>query len=176
MAKYGYLKGEAAYLGWLRSALRKVWSKHPVKIALLEHKRKKMPSGNRLIFKVPCNKCGNYFKMSEVEVNHKVQVGKGLTLDSIGDFAQKLLVIKEEDIEILCIPCHAITTYSERYGVSEEDAAIEKKVIAFMKKGADVQKQGLLKVGIEPAKTTAGRKAQARDYLKRKYNASKTTK
>lgn len=115
---------------------------------------------------VPCARCDKFYKLADVEVNHKVQVGKNFCLESLGDFTTKLLMVSEEDLEILCKPCHSIVTYMERSGMSMEDAEIEKKVIKFMKKPAEAQKKGLISLGIQPAKLAADRRVQARQYLK----------
>lgn len=169
MAKYGYCKTEKDFVNWLRSALRRVWCKHPVKMQMLQDRRVKGPSNTgRLVFKVRCERCGNLFKMADVEVNHKEQVGKNLSLENFNEYAQKLLVVKEEDLEILCKGCHSVTTYAERMGIDLENAEIEKKVIKFKNKPAAQQITGLKSLGIVPARTEKERIVQAREYLRSK--------
>ena len=169
MAKYGYCKTEKDFVNWLRSALRRVWCKHPVKMQMLQDRRVKGPSNTgRLVFKVRCERCGNLFKMADVEVNHKEQVGKNLNLENFNEYAQKLLVVKEEDLEILCKGCHSVTTYAERMGIDLKNAEIEKKVIKFKNKPAAQQITGLKSLGIIPARTEKERIVQAREYLRSK--------
>lgn len=167
MAKFGWCKSEKIFLNWLRSAMRRVWVKHPVRLQMLQDARFKAPSATgRMIFQVRCAHCGKVFKMDDVEVNHKEQVGKDLTFDTFGDYCYKLLVVSPEELEILCKVCHGIVTYSERSGMSMRDSAIEKKVIKFKSKTAEQQKAGLAKLGIVPAKTITLRCEQARVYLR----------
>lgn len=166
MAKYGYCKTEKDFVNWLRNALRRVWCKHPVKMQMLQDRRVKGPSSTgRMIFKVRCERCGNLFKMDDVEVNHKAQVGKNLSLENFNEYAHKLLVVKEEDLEILCKGCHSVVTYAERMGIDLEAAEIEKKVIRFKNKTAEQQCAGLKSLGVIPARTEKLRLIQARDYL-----------
>ena len=102
-----------------------------------------------------------------MEVNHVKTVGT-LSWENIGEFAENLFHVKETDLEILCKPCHSIVTYSERSGMSMEDAAVEKKVIKFIQNSALIQKAKLRAVGIEPGKTIGIRRSQARAYISSK--------
>ena len=111
-----------------------------------------------------CEKCKKDFKMDDVEVNHKKTVGT-LTKENLGEFVTNLLFVKEDDLEIVCKPCHSVITYSERSGMSIEEAEVEKKVILFTKHPAAVQKEKLRKVGIEPGATIGIRRKQAREYI-----------
>lgn len=167
---YGWAKSEAQFINWLRANLRKVWSQHPAKIGMLESRRfMKANNTGRRIWHIKCEHCKQDFKMADVEVNHKRQVGT-LSKETLGEYVQNLFMVTTDDLEILCKKCHGIITYSERSGLSVEDAEIEKKVIEFTKKPADFQKKRLLQLGIEPGKTIGIRRAQAREYLKNKRN------
>lgn len=112
-----------------------------------------------------CGHCKKWFRPGEVEVNHKKTCG-AFTWENVGEFVENLYHVKEDDLEILCKPCHSIVTLSERQGLSLEDAKIEKKTIAFAKNSAAIQKEKLRRVGIEPAKTATGRRDQAREYIR----------
>ncbi len=165
---YGWIKSEAQLLNWLRSQFRRVWNTHPSKLTVLQDKRfLKANNTGRRIWHCKCEKCGKDFKMTDIEVNHKVTVGK-LTVDNIGEFVSNMLIVRPDELELLCKACHGIITYSERMNMSVEDAEIEKKVIAFTKSSAEQQKKALIKVGIEPGKTAGIRRSQAREYMKAK--------
>lgn len=169
MNKYGYCKTDAAFKGWLSSALRQVWSNHPAKIELLNSGRMtfKSPTSNRKIYHNKCMHCSNWFPMKDLEINHIKTVG-GFDLSYIGKQADNLLNVSVDDLERLCKACHSVVTYSERSGLSIEDAKLEKKVIAFMNdNNAAEQKRKLLKVGIEPAKTTKLRRDQVREIYRK---------
>ncbi len=86
----------------------------------------------------------------------------------MNEFVNNLLLVKEEDLELLCHDCHGIVTYMERYDVSKRDALIEKKVIAFTKESDSVQIAKCKLAKIDPVpKTKIGRKKAVREYLQR---------
>ncbi|MFZ4217044.1 hypothetical protein ACEV6Q_04160 [Enterobacter ludwigii] len=167
---YGYLKDEKQYLNWLRSSLRKVWCKHPVKLSMLQERRvRQKNSTGKMIWHYQCEHCSDYFKSSEIEVNHKNTVGT-LTLNNFGVFAERMLLVKEDDLELLCHKCHGLITYQERYGVSKRDADIAKRVIAFSKLTAAEQTAKLLlaKIEIPKPNNSNSRKDCVRKYLEEK--------
>lgn len=170
---YGYCGTEAQFVKWLQSALRSVWSKHPSKLTLIQMKRMALRVGTnpRPIFHVHCYHCKKLFKLKDIEVNHKTQVGGLLKLEDLHRFVDNLLLVQPEDLEILCKDCHGIITYMERYGVSRRDAVIEKKVIAFgkLKDDEQIAKCKLAKIDPIP-KTKIGRKNAVRDYLRKNLN------
>lgn len=163
---YGYLKDEKQYLNWLRSGLRRVWNKHPVKLGLLQTRRIRMKnSTGKMIWHYECEHCHKYYKASEIEVNHKATVGT-LTLDNFGEFATRMLLVNEDDLELLCHKCHGLVTYQERYGGTPRDADIAKRVIAFAKLPAAQQTAKLILAGVEMPKPN---NANSRKELVRKY-------
>lgn len=176
MNDYGYCKSEAAFKGWLSQAMRKAWLKHPSRLEVLKATRRRVENKatGRLCFQHQCCKCKKWYKQVDVEVNHKHTVG-GFELRDFGVFASRLMLVKTEHLEVVCKGCHEVITYSERSGMSIEDAAIEKKVIKFMKENSPKeQKAKLLKVGIEPASTIKGRRDQVRSVYQRKFKKEET--
>lgn len=167
---YGYLKDEKQYLNWLRSSLRRVWSKHPVKLGLLQSRRFRRKSDTgKMIWHYECEHCKKAFKASEIEVNHKNTVG-AVTTENFGEFAKRMLLVREDDLEVLCHQCHGLVTYQERYGVSPREADIAKRVIAFSKLPAVKQIAKLALAGIEIPKPNnlSTRKDCVRKYLEEK--------
>lgn len=165
---YGYIQSEAKFAAWLQSALRRVWSKHPSKLGLIQKRQVKLKSGVKMIYHFRCEHCKQLFKMKECEVNHKKKCGGLSDLSKFNEFANNLLLVKEEDLELLCHDCHGIVTYMERYDVSKRDALIEKKVIAFTKESDSVQIAKCKLAKIDPVpKTKIGRKKAVREYLQR---------
>jgi len=121
-----------------------------------------------MVFQQLCCKCNTYYPQGDIEVNHIETVGT-LTLQNIGDHTNRLLNITEEGLEITCKPCHSIITYSERSGMTIEESALEKKLIAFFKKyDAKEQLRRFKLAGLIPAKTVALRRAQLRIHLRTK--------
>ena len=173
-ASFGYCKSEKAYIAWLRSATRRVWSKHPVKLEMLKKNRKRLhnPKTGRMAFMILCESCDKWHPLSDIEVNHRDTVGT-LTLANFGEYCERLLLVEEKDLQLLCRPCHEVVTYQERSGMTLEEAAIEKKVIAFFNKyPAAEQKRRFILGGMEPAKTVAQRRIQLREYLRGKARDS----
>ena len=173
-ASFGYCKSEKDYIAWLRSATRRVWSKHPVKLEMLKKNRKRLhnPKTGRMAFMILCESCDKWHPLSDIEVNHRDTVGT-LTLANFGEYCERLLLVEEKDLQLLCKPCHEVVTYQERSGMTLEEAAIEKKVIAFFNKyPAAEQKRRFILGGMEPAKTVAQRRIQLREYLREKHRAN----
>lgn len=160
MSQFGYLENETQMRNWLRSALRRVWSKHPIKLALLQKKRYKKVMGNRAIFVIDCERCKTATKQGDIEVNHIEQAGS-FTLETFGKWVQRLLVVKEEELELLCKSCHGIQTYSERYQVDLVEAQIQKYRVAFTKLPLHEQDCQLAGFGITIEKPTAKKRADA---------------
>lgn len=166
---YGYCGTEAKFVKWLQSALRAVWSKHPAKLSLIEKKRVRLKSGptNKMIYHIQCQKCNKLFKLKDIEVNHKNKCGGLSDLSKLNEFVNNLLLVDEHDLELLCHDCHSIVTYMERYGVSEREAIIEKKCIAFSKLTDSEQFKKCTAAKIVPVpKTKIGRKNAVREYLR----------
>ena len=136
----------------IRSAIRGVWMKHPVKLAYLyEHTYPDKNPNTRTKWLVDCELCGKAFKQSDVQCDHKVGEHSLLTLEDVVPFAQSILGVTHEDLQMLCIPCHEAVTYSERYGMSLEDAFKEKDVISKLKQTVPKQKAELKKGGYSAA-------------------------
>jgi hypothetical protein len=170
---YGYCGTEAKFVGWLQSALRSVWTKHPSKLSLVKSKQiaLKVGTSKKAIFHVQCYHCKKLFKLKDIEVNHKKQVGGLLKLEERYRFLDNLLLVQPEDLELLCHDCHGIVTYIERYGVSRRDAIIEKKCIAFSKLSDAEQIKKCKAAKFDPVpKTKIGRKNAVREYLRKNLN------
>lgn len=167
---YGYCGTEAKFIGWLQSAFRSVWSKHPSKLSLIKSRQigLKVGTSKKPIWHIQCYHCKQMFKLKEIEVNHKKQVGGLLRMEDRHRFFDNLLLVQPDDLELLCHECHGIVTYMERYGVTRREAIIEKKCIAFSKL-TDAQQIAKCKLAkfAEIPKTKIGRKNAVREYLRR---------
>lgn len=161
MSRGDYFKTDVQFWNWARSNLRKVWSKHPTKLDYLKSVRYTKRIGMRPIYHIDCSVCNQPTMLKNIEVNHKVQCG------DIKDqgYHLRLLDVRYSDLEAVCKPCHAIITYSERSGLSFEDAKIEKEVIAFGKLPAEKQKKLLVN---SKAKNAKERMDEYREIVKRK--------
>lgn len=155
----GYLRGldeegklsEKKLCTQIRSAIRQVWMKHDVKLALLY--KKTYPDtdpSTRTKWLVDCGCCGEPTKLSQIECDHKKGEHPLNTLDDVLGFAQSILGVGFDDLQLVCKDCHAAITYSERYNLSLEDAFKEKEVIAKLKQKVTDQKKELKYAGFKP--------------------------
>ncbi|AUR86257.1 hypothetical protein NVP1084O_050 [Vibrio phage 1.084.O._10N.261.49.F5] len=139
----------------LRSAIRQVWMKHPTKLSLIYDRTiPDMDDSTRTKWLIECESCHNTFKLNDVEINHKRGENPLQTLEDVLPFAQSILGVSHEDLEVLCKPCHAAFTYSERYGVTLEEAFKEKEVISKLKQTVVKQKAELKKAGFSASETS----------------------
>lgn len=135
----------------LRSSVRGVWMRHPVKLSYLYSKT--YPDKNpvtRTKWLIDCEMCKCSFKTSDVQVDHICGEHSLLSLEDVVPFATSILGVAHKDLQILCIPCHEALTYSERYNMSLEEAFAEKSVIAKLKQTVPKQKQELKLAGYKP--------------------------
>lgn len=161
---------EKAIMTDLRSAIRSVWMRHPTKLSLLYKNTivDDNPS-TRTKWLFPCAICKGEFKGADVEVDHIFGENSLKSLDDLREFVEKILWVRWEDLRILCKPCHGYETYSERYGVTFEQAKKEKVVIEFKKLPAPQQRKWLVQNGIKkPSSNLEGRVEQIREVLREK--------
>lgn len=135
----------------IRSAIRHVWLKSDVKLAYLySHTYPDTNPNTRTKWLIDCAICGGSFKQSEIQIDHIVGEHSLLTLNDVVPFAKSILGVTHKDLRCLCINCHEIVTYAERYGMSLEEATKEKAVIAKLKQTVAKQKAELKKAGYKP--------------------------
>ncbi len=134
----------------LRSAVRQVWAMHDVKVSYLMSKSfADMDNSTRTKWLVSCEMCGENFKTNDVAVDHIKGEHSLKTFEDLVPFATSILGVSHKDLAICCHPCHDAKTYSERYGVTLEDAFAEKPVIAKINQKVPVQKKELLEAGFK---------------------------
>lgn len=163
-----------------RSFVRFAWSKSIFKLEFMKQHSEKVKNDNPrsmkrypYVTKYECNICKGLFSVVEVDLDH---VCGGNTMKSLGDaepFFHTIAFPSYSDLQILCkdkkkkvkgksqvvhFGCHGVKTYSERYGVSLEQAKFEKQALEIIKQKQD--KQWLLDRGITPESTQAKRREQ----------------
>ena len=134
----------------IRSAIRKKWMSCPTKLAFLESRL--VPDydvDTRRLWKIQCDICGNWFKKNEVDVDHKIPTAGYTSLEDTYRFAQELLDVGRDDLQILCTDvCHSQKSLSEILDISFEEAYYMKQVIAWEKRNnVSEQKQYLKNKG-----------------------------
>ena len=107
----------------------------------------KNPEG--MVWGCECAICKQDFKQPECQVDHK----KGNNpLRSMGDllsFVKSMIMITDKDLAIVCKPCHTIKSYSERFGITFQEARLEKEGIRFKKLDKDIQIRFLIDNGFK---------------------------
>lgn len=129
-------KDEKAYLNWLRGSIRRIWSRHPVKIAYKQQRRYKAPIGlkGKEVWCSDCEMCGKQSRTCEVD---HLEGGYGFKdWQTFTEWVKMILWVTFDDIRELCEDCHSEVTLSQKLGISLIDAKVEKKVIAITKQSA----------------------------------------
>ena len=156
----------------VRGAIRKAWMRWPSKLHYLQSRA--IPDENpdtRTKWLYRCEKCNGLFKQGDIEVDHIKGENPCNTLEDIANYAQALLAVTPDDIQLLCIPCHDLKTFMERYGVSEDQARIDMQVIAIEKLKSSGVYAWLKEHGVvEPGKNAKERRQQLVEVLKKEYN------
>jgi len=120
----------------VRSAIRSAWMKSDVKLAYLYMNTiPDMDDSTRTKWLCRCEMCGELFKLTDVEIDHKEGNHSLTKVEDFENYFNKILMVGFDDLQILCKDnCHAQKTYMERYGVSWEEAGYQKIVIDLEKK------------------------------------------
>lgn len=178
-------RSKAAWMTYLRSALRKAWMRHPVKLEKLKQGKIKIPNPNPKsatrfpeVYGAQCECCLQNYPLSAgkkearntnyIVVDHKHPAGEFKDPKDFQKFFTGLLCIAPDDLRLLCTSCNALYLYVQKNGGTLEDARCEKEAIAIVKDKAD--KQWLLERNILPASAQANRRRQIVEQLKKERN------
>lgn len=102
----------ARFWSFIRSALRRAWTRWPPKYKVLNDARKKV-EGKRHKYEYKCSSCKKWFKAKEVQVDHKEEVGTLKDYKDLPEFVERLFV-SEDKLAVLCKPCHQRKTNDAR--------------------------------------------------------------
>ena len=132
----------------LRSAIRKVWFQHDVKLSYLNSKvYPDMNDATRTKWLVDCEICGKSMKITDAVVDHIKGEHSLKTLEDLIPFAKSILGVTHKDLQVLDEGCHLIKTLSERRHITFEEASRRKVVIQKMKQTSSRQKNELKSFG-----------------------------
>lgn len=173
------------YVEALRACIRKAWQFHPMKRLYKESKAKRIKNprpnprrGFEFVKGYTCEICSRDFVEKDVEVDHKVGHNKFTHIDDFNSYANRILHVAPEDLQILCAypdtdvrsrerhSCHKVKSYAESSGLTFEEALIIKRVISIEKAGDGKVQEALIKFGLD--KTTLPKTQAARKTLLRK--------
>lgn len=173
--EYNHLwKTESAYLSWIRGGIRRyLWSKSPVKLEFEKESKIKIKNNNPRSMKAhpyvagyKCTICEGLFKANECECDHKTGEHPLRSIKDVQSFVQGIVMIRKEDLAMVCKPCHKAKTYAEREGMSIDEARCVKLAIAKEKEGGVQVVDFIKKSGIVPAKNAKLRREQLIEIYK----------
>lgn len=166
---------ESQFMAYLRGCFRKAWNTHPVKLAVIKNNRKKVENPNpkglrKEVWGFCCDICNQESVIKNAQVDHKEACGSLQRVEDIQGFVERLLVVVEEDLRLICKHCNSILAYADKHSLTFEQARIEKEVIAFSKLTKEEQLATLLDQGFsgDEVSNLAKRKDAYRKYLLRR--------
>lgn len=123
-------KTEAKFYSWLRGQIRRIWSKHPVKLEYIKSVRRPLTQKEKDSGRfhastknvIDCRACNASFKASDIQVDHIIGEHSCRDIGQAKAFLEAMAFCSFEDLQALCKECHRIKTYSERYGKTLEEA------------------------------------------------------
>lgn len=162
-------RNSTAFFTYLRGCLRKAWSRNPIKLNVLKKRRYQIanpnPNGKKpTVWGAKCEMCGGEFPLNQIQVDHIVAAGSLQKTEDIQGFVERLLYVTEEDLRLVCVDCNSALAYSDKYGVSYEEACLVKLAIDLQKKKMDVV--WLKSKGVVPASNQTKRREQIVQKLK----------
>lgn len=102
----------ARYWSFVRSALRKAFTRWPPKYECLND-AKRTVTGKRHRYEYKCAKCSKWYKQKDVQVDHIKPCGSLNKHEDLPRFVRRLFVAKDK-LRVLCKPCHQGETNEQR--------------------------------------------------------------
>jgi hypothetical protein len=108
---------ESRYWSFIRSNLRKAWSKYPVRHKVKAKAKREIAKSKRKgrrRFEYQCNGCKKWFYSEDVSIDHINPVGSLKCADDLPAFVENLFC-EEDNLQVLCNEkCHYTKTQEER--------------------------------------------------------------
>jgi 5-methylcytosine-specific restriction endonuclease McrA len=139
---------KSKYFSFIRSNLRKMTMRWPVKQKYLSSLCRPAPKGSRFKYVCNCEQCGVELGKSKAEIDHIIPAGSLKGYEDLPGFVSRLLCTSS-NLRLLCHDCHAVYTLADRKGITFEEATQEKEVIAFTKLPVVKQKRLLKRLEVK---------------------------
>lgn len=162
-------KTEAALWSFIRGILRRGWNKHPIKLNKIKSDRKQVintsPKAKKpTVWGATCEMCKKDYILKHIEVDHITPAGSLSGADDIRGFVERLLLVTEDDLRLVCVECNSALAYADKHSLSFSEALVHKKVINLCKGKGDAT-EWLVGRGIKPESNAKKRRQQVYDYL-----------
>ena len=174
-------KDEQAFLNWMRSQIRRVWSLHPIKVEYVKRRQITVEQATqsgvefghclhpRTKTVCRCEHCHLWFAKNQMEVDH-IEGGTGFDdYESFLQWQKRMLFVDFGDIQHLCKKCHHKVTMTQKFGCKPEEVEAYIDRANFRKFTAKMQQSALRAVGFTPGKNAKERVAQYTRYLEQHY-------
>lgn len=110
----GGLWTRSRYFSFIRSALRRAFTRYPVQYNLRKKKRKPYDGPNKLQkWTYQCEVCQKWFMQKETVIDHRLPCGTLKRYEDLAGFTERLFC-EEEGLQIVCKACHKAKTKAER--------------------------------------------------------------
>lgn len=104
---------EARFFSFIRSALRRAWSRYPIRFMALDAaSRPYVGTDKRRKKEYQCAVCRAWFMQKEVEVDHIIPCGSLKNFRDLSGFAKRLFC-ELKDVRVVCKPCHKGITHND---------------------------------------------------------------
>ena len=131
-------KNQTAWFTWLRGLLRRGWNHHPLKIATINRSRYQIPNPNvngkkPTVWGFDCSLCGGTFPVSHGQIDHITEAGQLNKREDIQGFVERLLMVTEHDLRLICKDCNSACVLQNKQGISFQEARATKAAILMEK-------------------------------------------
>lgn len=177
-------KSRSAWMGWIRSVLRRAWSRHPRKVAFVKKHRVKIDNPNPssatrfpTVWGAQCACCRELVPLSGgkkesgkkvAQIDHILPSGSLKNIKDVQGFFERLMLITDDSLRFLCNVCNKDYALSEKLGISVEQAKAERFAISLQKEKKDVE--WLAERGLFGKNATVRRKMIVEQIMKESGN------
>ena len=172
---------ERAYCNWLRSQIRRMWSRHPIKVEYVKQRqipiaeavRRGVEFGHcyhpRTTAVCQCEHCHLWFAKGQMEVDH-LHGGYGFSnYEEFLVWQKTMLFLSFDDIQHLCKKCHHKVSMTQKFHCEPEEVQAYIDRANFRKLKAGAQAAALNALCLPKGKNGAERDALYIQYLEEKY-------
>lgn len=110
---------EARYFGFIRSALRRAFTRYPIGHVVKNTARRPYTGPNkRQKYEYQCDLCREWYSGKETQVDHIEPCGTLRTFADLAGFVERLFC-EPDGLRVLCIDCHKQVTAEQKQETKE---------------------------------------------------------